>query len=130
MNQNLLNIYKGKIQSFYDKGYSKEEVKTELKGEQKYYEQVVFKVEQEKDKVESFTTLEDIFNYGYKDSFTDLEQFEEHLKNNDNDLQDLIDGEIESLNYNVCEKYDSYAQINIWEVEERIYTIEHCLKKL
>ena len=130
MNQNLLNIYKGKIQSFYDKGYSKEEVKTELKEEQKYYEQVVFKVEQEKDKVESFTTLEDIFNYGYKDSFTSLQRFEEYLKGDGTDVQDLIDSEMASLNYHVCEKYDRYAQINIWEVEERIYTIEHCLKKL
>lgn len=132
MNNAMLSNYSNKIQKFYDKGFTKAEVKVKLEEEKEYYENALFKVNERKKEIESFMTLQDIYNYvplGYKEEFSTLESFEECMRENGESFDSLISGMMEDLEYQVCDYYNYPSDImcNRWEVEQRIQVIEHKL---
>ena len=129
MKNAMLSNYSNKIQKFYDKGFTKAEVKVKLEEEKEYYENALFKVNERKKEIESFTTLEDIYNYiplGYKKDFSTVESFKACMQNCGETFDSLISSMMEDLDYQVCDYYNYPSDImcNRWEVEQRIQVIE------
>ena len=132
MNNAMLSIYSNKVKKFYDRGFSKEEVKIELEQEKEHYENALYEVNKKKKEVESLATLEEVFNYdelGFKQEFG---TFGEFVKNLGNDLAPILNGCLESMDYRVCSFYPNPkdTMCTRWEVEQRIYAIENQLMSL
>ena len=132
MNNAMLSIYSNKVKKFYDRGFSKEEVKIELEQEKEYYENALYEVNKKKNEVESLTTLEEVFNHdglGFKQEFG---TFGEFVKNLGNDLAPILNGCLENMDYHVCSYYSNPkdTMCTRWEVEQRIYALENQLMNL
>ena len=132
MNNAMLSIYSNKVKKFYDRGFSKEEVKIELEQEKEYYENALYEVNKKKNEVESLTTLEEVFNHdglGFKQEFG---TFGEFVKNLGNDLAPILNGCLENMDYHVCSYYSNPkdTMCTRWEVEQRIYVLENQLMNL
>lgn len=130
MNNAMLSIYSNKIKKFYDKGFSKEEVKNELEQEKNYYENALFEVNERKQMIEDLSNLKELYNedtLGFNGDFKSFEEFKEHM--GEDSLKTLKESCIESEDYHVCDFYGNPKDIMCtrWEVEQRIYAIEHHL---
>ena len=132
MNGSMLSIYATKIKRFYDKGYSQEEVKTSLVKEKDYYEVALFESNERKSMIENIKTLEELYNedtLGFNGEFKTFEEFKANIMD---DLATLKKGCLEEEEYHLCDYYNNPKDVMCtrWEVENRIYAIEHCLANL
>ena len=95
-----------------------------------YYEQALYEVRAKQNKVQSFTSFEDLYNYdefGYKQEFKTYQEFIKYLQACNLSFDNLIEEHLENLDYRVCYLYTNKntTMCTRWEIENRI----ECLGK-
>ena len=135
MTNAMFQIYGNKIKKFYEIGFSKQEVKQELSKEMNYYEQALYEVRAKQNKVQSFTSFEDLYNYdefGYKHEFKTYQEFMKHLQACNSSFNNLLEEHLENLDYRVCHLYTNKntTMCTRWEIENRIECLEKHLMSI